>query len=234
LEHVAVAVVGGGQAGLATSFELTRHRVEHLVLERGRVGQTWRGRWDSFCLVTPNWSLQLPGYHYAGLDPDGYMPRDELVAYLEQYAAGFAAPLREGVEVKSLERGRGFVLRTSAGDLRADAVVVATRAYQQPYRPAVADTLPDDVLQIDVEDFRNEQALPPGRILIVGSGQSGCQIAEELHEAGREVFLAGGRHGLRAGSVAATSSGGRWRRASWTARSTRCRLPRHVSPRTSC
>jgi putative flavoprotein involved in K+ transport len=193
MEHIAVAVVGGGQAGLATSFELTRHGIEHVVLERGLVGQTWRDRWDSFCLVTPNWSVQLPGYHYVGTDPDGFMPRDEIVAYLEQYAKVFGAPIREGVDVASLDRESRFLLRTSAGDLRADTVVVATGAYQRPYRPAAADTLPGDLLQLDVAGFRNEQALPPGRVLIVGSGQSGCQIAEELHEAGREVFLACGR-----------------------------------------
>jgi putative flavoprotein involved in K+ transport len=193
MEHIAVAVVGGGQAGLATSFELTRRGIEHLVLERGLVGQTWRDRWDSFCLVTPNWSVQLPGYHYVGTDPDGFMPRDEIVAYLEQYAKVFGAPIREGVDVMSLDRKSPFLLRTSAGDLRADTVVVASGAYQRPYRPAAADTLPGDLLQLDVTDFRNEQALPPGRVLIVGSGQSGCQIAEELHEAGREVFLACGR-----------------------------------------
>jgi putative flavoprotein involved in K+ transport len=195
MERVAAAVVGGGPAGLATSCELTGAGVEHLVLERSRLGQTWRDRWDSFCLVTPNWSVQLPGGGYAGTDPDGFMPRDEIVAYLERYAASFGAPVRENVEVRSLDSRpeSGFVLRTSAGDLRADTVVVATGAYQRPFRPAAADTLPVDLLQIDVDDYRNEQALPPGRILIVGSGQSGCQIAEELHEAGREVFLACGR-----------------------------------------
>lgn len=195
MKHVAAAIVGGGPAGLATSCALTTEGIEHVVLERGRVAQTWRDRWDSFCLVTPNWSVQLPGAHYAGPDPDGFMPRDEIVAYMESYASSFTAPIREGVEVTSLElrRGSRFVLRTSEGDLRADAVVVATGAYQRPYRPAAAATLPADLLQIDVEDFRSEPALPPGRVLIVGSGQSGCQIAEELHEAGREVVLACGR-----------------------------------------
>lgn len=195
MERVDVAVVGGGPAGLAASHELTRVGVEHLVLERGRVAQTWRGRWDSFCLVTPNWTVQLPGYHYDGADPDGFMPRDEIVACLERYAVGFGAPVREGVEVGSLESRRdgGFALRTSSGDLRADAVILATGAYQRSYRPAAADTLPAGLLQIDVEDFRNEQALPPGRVLVVGSGQSGCQIAEELHEAGRDVVLSCGR-----------------------------------------
>ncbi len=195
MEHVAVAVVGAGPAGLATSCELTGLGLEHVVLERGRVGQRWRDRWDSFCLVTPNWSVQLPRGHYAGADPDGFMPRDEIVRYLEGYSASFAAPVREGTEVLSLEsrRGGGFVLRTSAGDIRADSVVAATGAYQRPFRPETSHTLPTDVLQIDVEGFRAEPALPRGRVLIVGSGQSGCQIAEELRGAGREVVLACGR-----------------------------------------
>jgi len=195
MADVAVAVVGAGPAGLATSRELTERGLPHVVLERGRVGQRWRDRWDSFCLVTPNWSVQLPGGHYDGADPDGFMPRDEMVSYLERYAADGDAPVREGVEVTSMERpgGRGFVLHTSAGELSADAVVVATGAYQRPHRPAAAQNLPPGLLQIDVDDFRNEQALPPGGVLIVGSGQSGCQIAEELHEAGREVVLACGK-----------------------------------------
>src|SRR3954451_19340975 len=117
-------VVGGGQAGLSVSHELTAAGVPHMVLERGRVGQTWRGRWNSFCLVTPNWTVQLPGGHYDGDDPDGYMPRDELVAHLERYAAGFGAPVREGVEVTSLRpRPGGFLLATSAGQLEPMAVV---------------------------------------------------------------------------------------------------------------
>ena len=99
-------VVGGGQAGLSVSHELSAAGIPHVVLERGQVGQTWRGRWDSFCLVTPNWSVQLPGHPYDGDDPDGFMPRDEIVGYLERYAAGFDAPVREGVEVTALRAGR--------------------------------------------------------------------------------------------------------------------------------
>ena len=195
MEYIEAIVVGGGQAGLAVSHELTQAGVEHVVLERGRVGQAWRDRWDSFCLVTPNWTVQLPGHPYDGDDPGGYMPRDEIVASLAHYVDSFAAPVREGVEVRSLDSspGRGFELRTSAGGLRADHVVLATGAYQSPHRPAGAGTLPPDLLQIDVEGFRNPEALPPGRVLVVGSGQSGCQIAEELHEAGREVVLSCGR-----------------------------------------
>ena len=194
-DRIEVVVVGAGQAGLAVSYELTRAGVEHVVLERGRVGQTWRARWDSFCLVTPNWTLQLPGHPYDGEDPDGFMPGEGVAAYLERYAAVFEAPVREGVDVTSLETGadRGFVLETSAGRITAGTVVLATGAYQRPHRPAGAETLPDGLLQIDAEAYRNPGELPPGPVLVVGSGQSGCQITEELHEAGREVFLACGR-----------------------------------------
>jgi putative flavoprotein involved in K+ transport len=190
-----VVIVGAGQAGLAVSHELTQAGVEHLVLERGRVGETWRGRWDSFCLVTPNWSVLLPGGQYEGEDPDGFMLRDEFVEYLERYAAGFDAPVREGVAVTALAPGPdgGFVLETSAGSLAAETVVLATGAFQRPHRPTTAASLPSDLLQLDVEDYRNPAELPAGPVLVVGSGQSGCQISEELHEAGREVFLACGR-----------------------------------------
>jgi len=193
-ERIDVAVVGGGQAGLATSHELTALGVDHVVLERGRVGQTWRDRWDTFCLVTPNWSVQLPGGHYDGGDPDGYMPRDDIVVHLERYASSIAMPVREGVDVTAIRTADGgFELDTSDGALRAAHVVLATGAYQRPHRPAAVAELPEDLLQLDIDRFRNERSLPPGRVLVVGSGQSGCQLAEELHEAGREVVLSCGR-----------------------------------------
>src|SRR5215470_6614967 len=114
IEAFDVVVIGGGQAGLATSYELTQAGVEHVVLERGRVGETWRGRWDSFCLVTPNWTVQLPGGVYDGDDPDGFMLRDEIVEFLERYASSFTAPVRSGVDVTSLRPAAdgGFVLET--------------------------------------------------------------------------------------------------------------------------
>src|SRR4051812_26386290 len=161
-----VVVVGAGQAGLAVSGELTRAGAEHVVLERKRVGQTWRGRWDSFCLVTPNWSLQLPGHHYDGDDPHGFMPRDEIVAYLERYAAASGAPVREGVEVTSLRRlpSGALALETTARDIEARTVVLSTGAYQRPHRPAGAASLPPELLQIDVEGYRNPGELPPGKV----------------------------------------------------------------------
>ena len=189
-------VVGGGQAGLSVSHELTAAGVPHVVLERGRVGQTWRGRWDSFCLVTPNWSVQLPGHPYDGDDPDGFMPRDDIVGYLDRYAASFDAPVREGVEVTGLRRSaNGLLLETSEREIEARNVILSTGAYQRPHRPPGAASLPPDLMQIDVEGYRNPGELPAGAVLVVGSGQSGCQIAEELHLSGRDVFLACGRAG---------------------------------------
>ena len=194
-EDVDVAVIGAGQAGLSLSYELAQAGVEHVVLERDRVGASWRRRWDSFCLVTPNWTVQLPGGRYAGDDPDGFMPRDEIVSHLTHYAGRFQAPVREGIDVLALgpgEDGR-FLLRTSSGNVRARQVVASTGAYQKPHRPAGADQLPQAVLVIDAEDYSHPGALPPGKVLVVGSGQTGCQLAEELVEAGRQVFVACGR-----------------------------------------
>lgn len=191
-----VVVIGAGPAGLAASYELCGHGVDHVVLERGRVGQSWRDRWDSFCLVTPNWYVQLPGGEYAGDDPDGFMSRDQVVGHLESYALGFGAPILDRVEVTALrtDPGGGFVLETSEGRMRTDAVVVGTGAFQRPHRP-YADHFPPHVAVLDAADYTNPDALPAGRVLVVGSGQTGCQIADELHRSGRDVTLACGRAG---------------------------------------
>ena len=194
MERVDALVVGGGSAGLSVSHELTQGGIEHLVLERGRIGQAWRDRWDSFCLVTPNWSVRLPGGAYRGDDPDGFLPRDEIAAHLERYAAGFGAPVRSGVEVQSVETAPdGFIARTTGGDIAARTVVAGSGTFGRPHRPAEAASLPARLPTIDLTAYRNPGALPPGRVLIVGSGQSGCQLAEELQEAGRDVVLSCGR-----------------------------------------
>ena len=191
--HVPVVVVGGGQAGLSMSWHLVRAGVEHVVLERGTACHDWADRrWDAFTLVTPNWQCQLPGYGYDGDDPDGFMTRDQVVAWLRRYPAAFGAPLHEGVSVTALREaaGGGFSVATTAGALTADQVVVATGGYHQPVLPAVSQRLPDDVVQLHSAGYRSPEALPPGAVLVVGSGQSGAQIAEDLHLAGREVHLA--------------------------------------------
>jgi putative flavoprotein involved in K+ transport len=194
-EPLDAIVIGAGSAGLAVSRELAKSAIDHLVLERGKIGQSWRDRWDSFCLVTPNWSVRLPDHPYDGAHPDGFMGREELVGYLERYATAIDAVVEEGVDVTGLERLRDgtFRLQTSVGELAAQRVVVSTGAYQRPHRPPAASTLPPGLLQIDINDYRNPGELPAGAVLIVGSGQSGCQIAEELQLSGRQVFLACGK-----------------------------------------
>jgi len=195
-ESVDIAIIGGGQAGLATSWHLSQAGVDHVVLEGGRVAETWRSRrWDSFCLVTPNWAVQLPGAEYAGDDPDGFMPNAELIAFFESWAGSFNAPVKENVQVTSLEAGSngGFVLTAGDGQLNARTAVVASGSYQKAHRPAGAESLPNSLHQVLAEDYRNPRELPEGNVLIVGSGQTGCQLAEELLEAGRGVFLACGR-----------------------------------------
>jgi putative flavoprotein involved in K+ transport len=158
------------------------------------VAQSWRDRWDSFCIVTPNWTVQLPGGAYDGPDPDGFMPRDEFVALVERYAASIGAPVREGVEVTAITArpDGGFTLTTSAGELSARRIVLAVGAFQRPHR-AMADRLPGSLEQLDVPSYRNPGALPGGGVLVVGAGQSALQIAEELHDAGRDVVVACGR-----------------------------------------
>jgi len=194
-ESIDTVIVGAGQAGLSLSHELIAAGREHVVLERGLIGETWRGRWDSFCLVIPNWTVQLPGGRYGGDDPDGFMPKNDIVRHLVAYAESFRAPVREGVTVTGLEPGdnQTFILRTSSGEIGAKNVVLASGGYQKPYRPAAAAQLSASVDLIDAEDYANPSALPPGNVLVVGSGQTGCQLAEELSAAGRGVSLACGR-----------------------------------------
>jgi putative flavoprotein involved in K+ transport len=190
-----VVVVGGGQAGLSISWHLTQRGIEHLVLERQTVGHEWRARrWDTFCLVTPNWQCALPGYPYPGDDPDGFMVRDQIVGYVTDYARSFDAPVIEGVTVNRLRRqpeGR-YELRTTAGTLTAGQVVLATGPYQVPVTPRLAERFPADVVQLHSSQYRNAESLPTGEVLVVGTGQSGCQIAEDLQLAGRRVHLATG------------------------------------------
>lgn len=195
-EDVSVVVVGGGQAGLSVSWHLTHAGIDHVVLERDTALHSWQdARWDSFCLVTPNWQCVLPGYPYRGPEPDGFMVKDELIGWLQGYAPTFAPPVREHtpvLSVRPVEGGAGFDVRTPEATWRAEQVVVATGGYHRPKIPRVAERLPGRVGQVHSSTYRNADELPPGPVLVVGTGQSGAQIAEDLMLAGRDVHLAVG------------------------------------------
>jgi putative flavoprotein involved in K+ transport len=191
--HVPVAVVGGGQAGLSASACLKERGVPHIVFEKHSATHVWETRrWDSFTLVTPNWQCQLPGHPYDGDDPDGFMKRDEIIAWLARFKAKVNAPLREGVAVTRVAPNESGVyeISTSGGEFTAGNVIVASGGYVTPIVPRMAERLPKKVIQIHSEQYRNPQSLPAGAVLVVGSGQSGAQIAEDLHLAGRQVHLA--------------------------------------------
>jgi putative flavoprotein involved in K+ transport len=193
--RVPVAVVGGGQAGLSVSWYLRRAGVEHVVLERDTIAHEWAdSRWDSFCLVTPNWQCRLPGWPYRGDDPDGFMVKSEIIDYVQGFAASFDPPVHEGVAVTRLAPAPdgGYLLTTTAGDVAADQVVLAVGGYHLPVVPPYATALPASVTQVHSQQYRNAGQLPDGDVLVVGTGQSGAQIAEDLHLAGRRVHLAVG------------------------------------------
>ncbi len=193
--HLPVVIVGGGQAGLSTSWLLKKRGIAHVVLEKHRIGHAWRDeRWDTFCLVTPNWQCTLPDYPYQGPDPDGFMVKDQIVEYMEGFARMVDPPIHEGVTVTRVSRdGEGiFHVESTMGDWSADNVVMAISGYHVPAVPRVGERLPLDLYQIHSTDYRNPQQLPEGATLIVGTGQSGCQLAEDLHLAGRQVHIAVG------------------------------------------
>lgn len=197
---VETVVVGAGHAGLAMSHFLAEAGREHVVFDRRpTLGGSWQDRWDEFRLVSPNWTLSLPGSPYDGDDPDGFMPRDEIVSRVRRYAEATRAPVELGVEVRRLARhdagSSRFRLETSAGPMDARTVVVATGGFQVPHLPPMASGLASSIRQVHVSDYRREADLPPGGVLVVGSGQSGVQVTEELLAAGRRVVLAVGRCG---------------------------------------
>lgn len=191
-----VVVIGGGQAGLVMSALLQQRGLDHIVLERNRIGERWRTeRWDSLRFQFPNWSLRMPGYCYAGTDPDGFAHYREILALLQRYAVTIRAPVREQTEVVGLaEADGGFILSLRDGGIRTRRVVVATGPFQRPCVPQLSRGIPRGVLQIDATHYRSPAALPPGGVLVVGSGASGAQIADELVRAGRHVYLSVSRH----------------------------------------
>lgn len=195
-ERLHTIIIGGGQAGMATSYFLKQAGIEHIILEQSDCpAHVWRDdRWDSFTLATPNWATRLSGMEYNGSQPDAFMTRAELVNYFQQYATTFDLPIRYNVSVTAVESiERGYRVQTAESALEADHVVMATGLFQKPRIPKV--TLPNTVFQLPSNQYRNPEALPPGAVLVAGSAQSGCQIAEELYQSGRQVYLCTGTAG---------------------------------------
>ncbi len=194
--HYSVVIVGGGQSGLSLSHCLQQRGIDHLVIEKRSLVHSWRTqRWDSFCLVTPNWQCDLPGWPYKGADPHGFMVKDEINAWLAGFVEQVQAPAMEGVTVNKVSRAGEsdrYTVDTSAGQFTADQVVVASGGYHKPVIPRMAERLPAGIVQYHSAQYRNPEQLPEGAVLVVGCGQSGSQIAEDLHLAGRKVFLATG------------------------------------------
>ncbi|RON47732.1 FAD-dependent oxidoreductase [Pseudomonas frederiksbergensis] len=190
-------IVGAGQAGVAMSEHLSKLGVPHLVLERNRIAERWRtGRWDSLVANGPAWHDRFPGMEFDDLSPDGFAPKERVADYFEAYAKKFNAPVRTGVDVLKVERnvGRpGFTIQTSEGVIEANRVVAATGPFQRPVIPPIA---PKDApfTQIHSAEYRNPQQLPEGAVLVVGAGSSGVQIADELQDAGKKVYLSVGAH----------------------------------------
>jgi putative flavoprotein involved in K+ transport len=191
-ERTDTLVIGGGQAGLATSYWLAKAGVDHLVVDRrDQLGGAWHDRWDAFCLVLPNFTLLLPGMPYDGDDPDGFMARDEVVKYMSRYASAVSPPVRLGTEVTRLAAEDGSLVAHADGTtFQARNVVLATGPYPRPKIPAASEKISGHVQQLHSNDYRGPGQLADGAVLVVGTGQSGAQIAEELHRAGREVHLA--------------------------------------------
>jgi putative flavoprotein involved in K+ transport len=195
--RIPVVVIGAGHSGLAVSRVLTESSLEHVVLERGTVANTWKTeRWESLRLLTPNWQTRLPGLAYDGDDPDGFMPVPELIAFIERYAAFCDAPVRTGTTVTSLtpRDGGGYLVATDAGDWEADAVVIASGPFNRPHVPAVGRELPPGVHQITPHDYKRPDDVPPGRVLVVGASATGIQLADELLRSGRPLTVAVGEH----------------------------------------
>ncbi|MEJ2239352.1 MAG: NAD(P)-binding domain-containing protein [Gemmatimonadales bacterium] len=196
MDHFDVVVIGGGQAGLGVGYYLGASGTKFVIFERGRVGETWRSqRWDSFTVNTPNWANRLPGDPYEGDEPDGFHQRDELVEYFERYTAKFDLPVVDGVTVTGVDTddaGFRVTCENTAGaaiTVTATNVVIASGMMQAPRIPRVRELFPESLLQLHASEYRSPEHLPPGAVVVIGGGQSGCQISMDLIAAGREVYL---------------------------------------------
>lgn len=194
--RVTTVVIGAGQAGLAMSWWLAERSIDHVVLERGDVANSWRTeRWDSLRLLTPNWQSRLPGFRYQGDDPDGFRTMPETIAFLERYAGSISAPVQTRTTVTAVRHDRdGYEVVTDRGTWSCDSVVLATGACNVPHLPAVAKLVPPGIDTLTTMQYRNPGHIAPGGVLVVGASASGTQIADELQRAGRQVTLAVGEH----------------------------------------
>lgn len=199
VENIDVVIIGAGHIGLSISFFLKKAGISHVVLEKNEIASTWSTqRWDSFNLVLPNWSLKLPEFSYQGSDPDGFLDLAATIQYIQDFARQFQLPVRTGVEVLELiGDGHNFLLRTGQGKIKSRCVVVATGAYRNPQIPKLAAAMPTCIQQMHSSDYRNPKQITAGSVLVVGTGQSGTQIADELHSFGQKVFLSVSRCGGR-------------------------------------
>ncbi|QFU77264.1 pyridine nucleotide-disulfide oxidoreductase [Halioglobus maricola] len=191
-----VVVVGAGQAGLSCSHYLSRFGIDHVVLERGEVANSWRTeRWDSLRLLTPNWQSQLPGMGYSGDNPDGYMHMGEVVDFISGYARQSEAPVQVQTRVTGVEPvGSGYRVKTNCGDWHCMSIIVASGAFSTPTIPRFSEGMGAQVEQLDTHRYRNPDRLAPGGVLVVGAAASGAQIAREISRSGRKVLLATGEH----------------------------------------
>ena len=196
IERVTTVVIGAGHAGLAVSRCLTERSIDHVVVERGEVANSWRReRWESLRLLTPNWQSRLPGFRYDGPDPDGYMTMGEVIAFISRFAAVSRAPVRTQTAVTSVKRtDRGYRVATSGGEIESRSVVLATGACNVPTVPSCRDSAPSAVEQITPFEYRNPASLPDGGVLVVGASATGVQLADEIHRSGRRVVLSVGEH----------------------------------------
>jgi putative flavoprotein involved in K+ transport len=197
MKHVNTVIVGGGQAGLAMGRCLAEHSIDHVILERGQIAERWRSaRWDSLCMLTPNWQSRLPHWHYQGDDPHGFMTMGEFIRHLEAYAESYEAPVETGTTVLATERRKDglFQVTTDRGEWVSSNLVIATGFCDVPRVPEFAAEVSDDITQIVPAQYRNPGQVPKGQVLIVGASSTGLQIGEELLEAGHDVTIAVGTH----------------------------------------
>jgi putative flavoprotein involved in K+ transport len=189
-------IVGAGHTGLAVSHFLTQRSIAHVVIERGEVANSWRTqRWDSLRLLTPNWQSRLPGYAYAGDQPDGFMTMPEVIGFIDGYAAAIDAPVQTGTTVTSVRQADGgYRVETDKGVFEAPTVMLASGAYNRASLPAVAAEVPNTITNVTPLAYRRPADLPDGGVLVVGASATGIQLADEIHRSGRPVVLAVGEH----------------------------------------